>query len=201
MDHPVAIEPASDKGAKRAEELLTSLEEILLNEGFARLTVGDMAARLRCSRRTIYELAPSKHELVLLVLERFFAGIRDTAQLRTAQGGDPGVLIYEYLQPGVRAAERMKPAMVTDIDRWVPSRRLWQSHIRLRVEGLRRLVELGVESGAFKQVHAHLVAEMVFATISRLREPDFYRNTNMTMSDAFREFYALLIDALVRKRD
>lgn len=186
-----------DRSSRRAEELLDALEEIILSEGFARLTVADMAARLRCSRRTIYELAPSKNELVLLVLNRFFKRIRDDAEAIIRDFDDPGRRMYEYLQVGVRAAHRMSPVTVSDIDKWVPSRKIWQAHIRMRVDGLRRLVEEGIERGVFRGVHAHLVAETMFAAISRIREPDFYHHANMTVAEAFREFYGIILEALL----
>lgn len=186
-----------ERVARRSEELLDALEELLLHEGFARLTVGDMAARLRCSRRTIYELSHSKNELVLLVLSRFFERLRTEADTLIQNIDDPRRKIYEYLEVGVRAAHRMSPITVADVDKWVPSRKIWQAHIRMRVDGLRRLVEEGIERGVFRGVHAHLVAEIAFAGLSRIREPDFYNNVSMTIAEAYHEFYGLLLQALV----
>ena len=45
----------------------------MLARGFAKLTVADIARELRCSRRTLYELAPSRDDLVVRVIRRFFA--------------------------------------------------------------------------------------------------------------------------------
>jgi AcrR family transcriptional regulator len=180
----------------RTRELLDALEEIILTEGFARLTVGEMAAQLRCSRRTIYELAKSKNDLVLLVLERFFRGVRTSAEQAIVGVDDPARRIYEYLQVGVKAAHRFSSILVKDIDKWPPSRRVWEEHIRARVDGLRQLVEDGIRQGAFRDVHAELVAETMFASINRIREPSFYNNTNLTISDAFREFYGMILHAL-----
>jgi AcrR family transcriptional regulator len=185
----------------RTSELLDSLEEIVLTEGFARLTVGEMASQLRCSRRTIYELAKSKNELVLLVLERFFRKVRTDAEQAIADIDDPARRIYEYLQVGVKAAHRFSPILVRDIDKWPPSRRVWEEHIRARVDGLRQLVEDGIRQGVFRDVHAELVAETMFASINRIREPSFYNTTNLTIYDAFREFYGMILHALDKTGD
>ena len=53
----------------RQRDLLDRLVE-LFDEGFAHLTMADLAARLNCSLRTLYELAPSRDELVLTVIDR-----------------------------------------------------------------------------------------------------------------------------------
>ena len=59
-----ATRPRIRRGAARREELLDELMELLLTEGFAGFTLDDLAARLRCSKRTLYALAASKEQLV-----------------------------------------------------------------------------------------------------------------------------------------
>jgi AcrR family transcriptional regulator len=177
--------------------LRATLQDIILADGFARLSVSEMAQRLGCSKRTIYELAPTKNDLVLNALSAFFENLRNDADLASAACTDPALRIFEYLQVGVRAAQRLGPVIITDIDKWEPARRVWQEHMRLRVDGLRLLIEQGIESGVFRDISPVLVAEMVFAGISRLREPDFYRSSDFSLSEAFQEFYRMLLFALL----
>jgi AcrR family transcriptional regulator len=202
--NPAAIEPVTDAAGrdanKRSAELLETLEAIILNDGFARLSVSDMAARLGCSKRTIYSLAPTKNDLVLQIVEGFFAGIRSEARQAMGQVEDPREQLFEYLQVGVRAAQRLGAVAIADIDRWEPARRVWQNHVRLRVDGLTELIEGGIAHGTFRDVNPKLVAELAFASINRLREPDFYRSTDISISEAFEEFYRMLLDSLVISR-
>ena len=182
--------------SKRGCELLDALEDMVLREGFASLGVSEIATRLCCSKRTLYELAPSKRDLVLLVLERFFARIRCNAAQACDAAGDAQQRIYAYLQAGVRAAEHLSPTTVADIHRWPPARALWQDHVRLRVEGLSKLIDSGTRAGVFRKIPPAFVAEVVFASINRLREPDFYDSTDLTISAAFDELYSMLLAAL-----
>jgi len=184
-------------GFRREAQLRKTLQDIILSDGFARLSVSEMAQRLGCSKRTIYELAPTKNDLVLDVLTSFFETLRDDALLASRNNDDPAGQIFDYLQVGVRAAQRMGPVVIADIDKWEPARRLWQAHIRLRVEGLRELIERGIETGVFRALSPVLVAEMVFAGLSRLREPDFYTATEFSLSEAFEEYYRMLLYTLV----
>ena len=204
MNEPLALEltapPAiSRNSAKREAELWATLQHIILSDGFARLSVSEMAQRLGCSKRTIYELAPTKNDLVLRVITMFFEQLRAEADVESMSDDDPAVQIFEYLQVGVRAAQRLGPIAIADIDKWEPARRIWQEHIRLRVEGLRNLIERGVETGNFRDINPALVAEMVFAGLSRLREPDFYRSTGISAPEAFEQYYKMLLYALVEK--
>lgn len=185
----------------RSAELLEALEDIILAEGFARLGVSEIAARLSCSKRTLYEIAPSKNELVLGVLQHFFGEIRRDADCARDAATEPSERIYAYLQVGVRAAERLSPAAVKDIDRWPPAREIWLDHVRQRVAGLRAIIEDGIAAGHFRSISPGFVAEIVFASINRLRQPDFYRATDLTISEAFNELYDMLLGALTHKPD
>lgn len=182
--------------SKRGTELLDALEDMVLREGFADLGVSEIAQRLSCSKRTLYELAPSKRELVLLVLERFFARIREEAGRASENAVDARVRVYAYLQAGVRAAERLSPTTIADIHRWPPARALWQEHVRKRVDGLKRIIDAGARNGEFRDIPPAFVAEVVFASINRLREPDFYDSTDLSISEAFDELYGMLLAAL-----
>lgn len=179
--------------------MLDGLQDVILKEGFAHLTIGDLAARMHCSRRTLYEIAPSKQEIVLMILQRFFKQVQDAAHAAARNEDDPGRKIFQYMQAGVVAAMRMSPIVVADIDRWTPASKVWQEHIRRRVAGLRELVQTGIDVGLFRGLHAHLVAEVMFASWLRIREPDFYVRQNISVADAFRELTKLLLHGLLHR--
>lgn len=183
---------------KRSAETLEALEALILAEGFSRLSVSEIAARLRCSKRTLYEFAPSKKMLVLMALDNFFSRIRQEADHMTDNTLDPERLVYEYLQVGEHASERLSQAVVADIDEWEPARTLWRKHIRLRVDGMCRIIDNGVKAGFFREVPSAFIAEVVFASINRLREPDFNDSTGLTISEAFHELYEMLLHSLMR---
>ena len=189
--------PEGAPAHRRAAEIWLLLEEIILSGGFARLSVGELAERLSCSKRTLYELAPSKNELVLKVIAEFFSRIRREASAAVATAENPADQIFVYLQAGVRAAQRLSQTTIVDINGWEPARRVWQEHIRLRVDGLCELIERGIKLGVFRRINPKLVAELAFASISRLREPDFYLSTNIPASEAFQEYYRMLLSSLL----
>jgi len=56
---------------KRKEQLLQDLMELMLSEGLGAFRVGELAARMKCSRSTLYKLAPSKDDLMRLLFARF----------------------------------------------------------------------------------------------------------------------------------
>ena len=181
----------------RGLETLIALEELILSEGFSRLSVSDIAARLKCSKRTLYEIAPSKKNLVLLALDIFFSRIRREADQIASTTLNAERLVYEYLRVGENASKRLSRAVVTDIDGWEPARSLWRKHISLRVQGLFEIIDKGVKAGLFREVPPVFVAEIVFASINRLREPDFSESTGLSISESFHELYVMLLHSLI----
>lgn len=183
--------------AARDDLLLDRLEAIFLAEGFRALGVGDLAARLRCSRRTLYELAPSKQELFLLVLDRFLRRIRALGRERAAREPDLGRRVEALLEPGITETRQASEAFSADIQSSAPARRLMDDHQRQRMQLLREIVEQGSRGGVFRGLHPTLVAEVMIAAVGRVRQPDFLLDTGLTMSEAFAECSRLLRHGLL----
>ncbi len=49
------------------EAFLEELTHLLITTGVSSLTIGEMAQRMRCSRRRLYEIAETKEELFVHV--------------------------------------------------------------------------------------------------------------------------------------
>src|SRR3954464_9061148 len=88
----------SRTGSLRQRDILDQLQALFMAEGFRHFTIGDLVDRLRCSRRTLYSLAPSKEELVLVVIGRLLNEMGVRARAEAAQHSDPGDAIAVYLQ-------------------------------------------------------------------------------------------------------
>lgn len=182
--------------AERDDLLLDELEGIFLREGFRAIGVGELAARLRCSRRTLYELAPSKEGLFLLVLERFLARIRALGRERAMAERDLTRRIEALLEPGITETRQARAAFSDDVAAYAPARRLMDEHQRERMELLREVVEEGCRAGVFRGVHPLLVAEVMLAAVGRVRQPDFLRASGLSLSEAFAECSRVLRQGL-----
>jgi AcrR family transcriptional regulator len=79
---------ATARDRRLATRLLSDLESICLQEAFLHLKVNDIAERRRCSKSTVYHLAPTQWELFELVAKRFLKGIRVRGRFAAEQAGD-----------------------------------------------------------------------------------------------------------------
>ena len=176
----------------RAEATLNALEDIFLKEGFRKVTVAQLARGLRCSRRTLYELAPTKDDLFLLVLDRYLARVRRMGIEAAATAATPEQAIAAYLHPAVSESRKIGPALSRDVAGFSKARKAWEAHMHQRMALLRGLVDKGVEQGVFRPINAVLVAEIMEASTRRIKDPDFLAATGMPISEAFSELYHLL---------
>lgn len=65
------------------------VQDLVLAEGFARLTVDDLAARLQCSKSTLYAVSSSKGYLVTKALRHFFRDATSRIEAQVAEMADP----------------------------------------------------------------------------------------------------------------
>jgi AcrR family transcriptional regulator len=180
----------------RQEEVLRSLEQLILQEGFDHLTVGTIARRLRCSRTTLYEIADSKDEFVLLAIDRIMRRVGQRAHDAIRNETRDIIRLKAFLLTGNVELREATSAFVDDVERHSAARRLVNSHYRYATAVIARLIDDGIKSGSFRPVHAYVVAEALIAGVERLQDPDVLRRSNTTLADAMEEYMSVLIDGL-----
>jgi AcrR family transcriptional regulator len=82
----------------RQREILDALETLAVQEGFAELTMAQLASRVNCSLRTLYGLAPSKDALLLTVIDRRLHRIGRAAAAAIEPEMDPLTALRAYLR-------------------------------------------------------------------------------------------------------
>lgn len=179
----------------RQERLLDALENLFLDEGFRAITVAELAKRLRCSRRSFYELAPSKEALFLRVFDRYLQRLREAGR-RRADGIAAEEAIVAYLAPALEAARKLSTRLMGDVQSYPPARTMWERHTRERMAGLQALIDTCVRTKVFRRVDPYLVAEVMSASLRRIGEPDFLTKSGLSYRDAVKELYGLLLRGL-----
>lgn len=186
----------STRRASEAERRLDKLEQIFRKEGFRHLSVAEMAAKLHCSKRSLYELAPSKQALIALVLERRFARIRQAGWDAAAAFDTPTERTWAFLQVGTDALQEMGPKLLGDIEADPIASQMFSEHGRRRQDGIRAMIEEGVRSGDFAGYHPHLVAEVIIRSFQRMRDPSFLRELDMSAAEVWDELTRLIQNGL-----
>lgn len=145
---------------ERQRQILDELE-VLVADGFAELTMAELAARLNCSLRTLYALAPSRYELVMIVIDRSLWRIG--RQARDAIGDDLSPLdaIRAYLQAATVAVSGWTEAFARDLAAAHEAQQLQHGHNEYLFAVTRTLLDLAVERGDIAAVDTSAVARVL----------------------------------------
>lgn len=172
MTHLTRPAPAHGTAARtpRQQELFDELLGILLREGFRDFTMDAAAARLHCSKATIYALAGSREELVRTVLVAFFQQVsRGTEEALRGPGG-AGDRLLAYL---AAMAEQLRPAsarFLQDVAGSPVASEVYERNTRIASAKLAELVAEGVARGEFRPVPTGFIVEMISSAMDRIQQ-------------------------------
>lgn len=179
---------------RRQAELFDQLVTLFLAEGFRDLTIDALAARLRCSKTTLYALAGSRDELVRAVVVHFFRGATERIEARLAAAGEQCIVAYLH---GVAAElEPASPAFFDDIAESQAAREVYERNTRAAARRVEQLVAEGVASGVFRPVHVGFVADVLTAAMVRIQQREVATATGLGDAAAYTELAALVMSGL-----
>jgi len=188
---------SSTRLSPRLGRLYEELEHLFLREGFLHFRTEELARRLHCSKRALYQVAASREELFELVVERWLAKLRRAGAEAAAQARDPLTAVTGYLGVAIVATRDAGAQFVRDLWRFPAAHRRLMSHQRERIAGLERLIENGTARGHFRGVHAKLVAEVMLNAVAQMVDPELLARVGLTMSQAFAELYDIVEHGLL----
>jgi AcrR family transcriptional regulator len=189
-------ERAAPELSTRQGELLDAFEALILAEGFRHLTVGAIAERLGCSRRTLYELAPSKDELVALAVRRHLARLVDDGLAATARHRSPARRLEAVAELVADRFAALSPAFTADVVATPRTAELVGEFARRFADDLAEVVAAGVDAGQFRRVHPRLVAEAILGLVDRLQDPAVLADLGLSPSEAARQVARLFLDGI-----
>jgi AcrR family transcriptional regulator len=183
--------------APRQVEILQSLETIFLRDGFRSVTMGELAAELSCSLRTLYRIAPTKEELFLLVLNRMWARVGDRARRLMVDTADPADRIEIFMREGAREFRPPWDAFIRDVEAYGPAKRLFADHLAIGTEFLAEVVAAGVREGRFRPVEPRLVAKALEVLAYQVTNQDFLDQVGMDALQAEAQLARIVLEGIL----
>lgn len=180
----------------RQEEVLNVVEAVFLREGIRGVRIGELAAAACCSRSTLYELAPSKEDLLLLVLDRMMRRIMRRGAKAIDEAADPTDRVRAMMTSGVLDLAALGPRFMEAVRQHPPARLLFDRRIGEGRDALESLIEDAVEAGEFRRVNAAVVADALIAVVQRFTDPAFARSIKVGSTSALTELIEVLLEGL-----
>jgi AcrR family transcriptional regulator len=158
----------------RQREILDELGQIF-DKGFADVTMAELASQLNCSLRTLYGLAPSRDELVLMVVDRNLRKVGRAAHNAIESDMNALDAVRAYLAAATVAVSDLSEEFANDMSAVAPGLDLNEAHSNYLVDVTRCLLDIAVADGEIEPVDTAAVARVI-AGLGR----DFARPEVMT---------------------
>ena len=185
------------------EKIVAKATEEILHQGYSRTTMDAIATGLGMSKKTIYQLYPSKKDLLRAVLS--------TLQTEIEQG-----LEKEVFRPDLAFREkwlavveftahqygRFGPGFVDDLRSSDPE--IFQILDKFREDLVRRcftsLAEEGIRTGSFRSdIDPKFLSSVYLAIVGAILNPIALQQLGMAPDQAYREVVRLLLDGITRQ--
>ncbi|MEZ5166850.1 MAG: TetR/AcrR family transcriptional regulator [Acidimicrobiales bacterium] len=157
---PVMSRAAAARLTERQRDLLDGLTA-LIADGFAHLTMADIAAALECSLRTLYGIAASRDALVLVACDRnLWATGRRARQALESEATERSALeaVRRYLHAATHAVDRTTSRFAADLASVPGGLDLRRAHSEYLVAVTTALLDLAVDTGEMPAVDTPVVA-------------------------------------------
>jgi AcrR family transcriptional regulator len=181
---------------RRQEELLDQLTSLFLAEGFLEFGIGDLAARLRCSRSTLYLVANTKEQIVLAGLRHFFRGAAERIEAKVEAESDLGARLAVYLRAVAEELAPASAAFYTDMADYSPGREIYAQNTRYAARRVQRLVDAAVEAGAMRDVNAAFVGSAVASVMTTIQTGQIAHESGLADGAAYDALAELMMEGL-----
>lgn len=192
---PLLSRRAEERLGPRHREVLDELESLFLREGFSGFSVRELAAHVGCSRRTLYELAPSKDELVLIVFDRFLHRVGRSALDSIDETTGFAEQIRAYFVGGLEL-QRISQVFGEDLADEPAARRLFDHHYAYVMAVVEELVARGVAAGEFRSVTPRIVAGLLAGGAQLFHQPEVLADSGVELAAATDELVDLVLRSL-----
>ena len=184
----------------RQLELLDELEEKLLGEGLADLTMAEIAARLSCSLRTLYGIAPSKDELLLTIVDRRLRCIGRAAIEALRASMRPLDALRTYLQTANAAVQPEALALSADLAKVAGAGRLFDAHESYLTAVTQSLLDRAVAEGEIAPVDTAAIAHVLAGLGREFARPEVAEIAQASPKETADAISEVILQGLLGKR-
>jgi AcrR family transcriptional regulator len=156
------LSPDTERGlTERQREVIDALEGLVVASALSELTMAEIAARVNCSLRTLYGIAPSRDELVLMVVDRRLHRIGRAAIEAVDASHSPLDALRAYLSAVSEAVQPTAVAFTEEFANVHGAPRLLDAHEKYVMAVTRSLLDRAVSEGQIRPVDTAAFAHVL----------------------------------------
>jgi len=191
-------------GTAVVRQVISAARRQFFVHGFKRVSMDDLAADLRMSKKTLYACFPSKSSLVEAVLTDKFNEVEaDLARVSSEHSSDMEQAIHRFLQRVQHHAAEIHPAFVRDLGREAPE--LFSIVERRRRQLIRRhvaaLFNKGRKAGLIrKDIPVQLLIEILLGAVEAIMIPSKIMELGLTLERGYSTIIRVILEGALERR-
>jgi len=146
--------------------------EDLLEQGIANLTMSDIASKLKVSLRTLYEIAPSKEDLITTTMDRILTNIGREALSNMKDVKSPLERLRIYMRIGNEAAGPKLQKFDGDLDKIKGAKEMIDFHQNYFISLIKSLLDEAQAANEIREIDTQAVAITLGGIARELSIPD-----------------------------
>ena len=146
--------------------------EDLLEQGIANLTMSDIASKLKVSLRTLYEIAPSKEDLITTTMDRILTNIGREALSNMKDVKSPLERLRIYMRIGNEAAGPKLQKFDGDLDKIKGAKEMIDFHQNYFISLIKSLLDEAQAAKEIREIDTQALAITLGGIARELSIPD-----------------------------
>lgn len=188
-----------ERSRRRRDELLEQLRGLFLAEGFLAFSLADLAERLRCSKTTLYLVAPTKEQIVVATVRSWLKGAAERVEATVAGSQEAADRLEAYMRAVSTELAPASPAFYADLAAFAPAGEVYRQNTRYAAARVQELVDDGVRDGSLRAVHAGFVGAAVAQVMAAIQGGDISAATGLDDAAAYEHLADLVARGVVAR--
>ncbi len=169
--------------------------------GFMKVRTADFARELQCSESTLYKIAPSKNDLVVLALRRWGELLLEECEVNARQGDTASERARRYYRTGAERARPLSHAFRRDVERFESTRGTYRRISDRFISRYAALIDEAAQEGEIRPVNARFLAGTLRYVAFAIRDEDLLEAGGLTAAEALLEIEEIIWDGLRPRQD
>lgn len=153
------------------KKIIEAASDILVEEGYENLSIRKIASRIEYSPSIIYHYFKDKAEIVAFVVQEGYGNILKNISKIPVDVENPDKAIVNglraYIELMLEEPQQFRAILMNDIEAIQENVNMLQQGIskeRKSIQGLCRLVELGIDKNKFRKMDIELTAQIIWTS-------------------------------------
>lgn len=178
-------------------KLLNGCIEVFKEKG-VKFRMDDLAAHLGMSKRTIYELVPTKEQLLLDGIEFVFAQIKEAeSAIFMNEDLDDVEKLKQLIIVLPQSIQTLDYSRVHEVKKFLPS--VYESMVRHMNEGWEptlQLIQKCIDANLLKPMNPLIVKHMIIGCMNDLLEHDYLQQEGLDYEETLKQMIEVIFEGL-----